>query len=132
MPQSEGSTSGAGSDLPPVQKQTHFIFSSKKNLRKFPAEARRDVGHNIDRVQRGLAPQNFDALRGVGSGVMEIKVDAHGDTYRAVYVAKFDEAVYILDCFQKKSPSGKSLPKNIAERLKSRYDFVKKHRPAKR
>lgn len=53
------------------------------------------------------------------------------DTYRAVHVAKFSEAVYVLDCFQKKSPSGKSLPKNITEPLKSRYDFVEKHRPAK-
>ena len=118
-------------DLPPLQKRTHFCFSSKKDLRGFPKKARRDVGHAIDRVQRGLAPQNFDALRGVGSGVMEIKSDARGDTYRAVYVAKFSEAVYVLDCFQKKSPSGKSLPKNITEPLKSRYDFVEKHRPAK-
>ena len=118
-------------DLPPLQKRTHFCFSSKKDLRGFPKKARRDMGHAIDRVQRGLDPQNFDALCGVGSGVMEIKSDARGDTYRAVYVAKFSEAVYVLDCFQKKSPSGKSLPKNITERLKSRYDFVKKHRPAK-
>ena len=48
-----------------------------------------------------------------------------------MHVAKFSEAVYVLDCFQKKSPSGKSLPKNITEPLKSRYDFVEKHRPAK-
>jgi hypothetical protein len=64
-------------DLPPLQKRTHFCFSSKKDLRGFPKKARRDVGHATPgRVQRGLAPQNFDALRGVGSGVMEIKSDA--------------------------------------------------------
>lgn len=61
---------------------------------------------------------------------MEIKTDHQGDTYRAVYVAKFEEAVYVLDCFQKKSPSGKRLPKNIRERLQSRYDYVKKNRPS--
>ncbi len=75
-------------DLPPIQKEAYFCFSSKKDLRKFPDEARSDVGHNLDRVQRGLPPRNFDALRGVGPGVMEIKADYRGDTYHAVYVAK--------------------------------------------
>ncbi len=59
------------------------------------------------------------------------KTDYQGDTYRAVYVAKFEEAVYVLDCFQKRSPSGKGLPKNIQERLRGRYDFVKRNRPAR-
>ena len=38
----------------------------------------------------------------VGSGVMEIRV--HGDNeYRVFYVARFEEAVYVLHCFVKKT-----------------------------
>jgi phage-related protein len=83
-------------------------------------------------VQRGKDPFNFNSLRGMGSGVMEIKAYHAGDTYRAVYVAKFEEAVYVLDAFQKKSPSGSSLPRNVRDRIEQRYKEVKNYRPAKR
>jgi phage-related protein len=64
-----------------------------------------------------------EPLRGIGSGVAEIKISAPGgDTYRVVYVAKFNEAVYVLDAFQKKSPSGSRLPKNVQNRIQRRYD----------
>ena len=36
----------------------------------------------------------------VGSGAMEIRVHA-GSEYRVFYVARFEEAVYVLHCFQK-------------------------------
>jgi len=38
----------------------------------------------------------------VGSGVMEVRV--HGETeFRVFYVARFEEAVYVLHCFIKKT-----------------------------
>ena len=38
----------------------------------------------------------------VGSGVIEIRL--HGDNeYRVFYVARFEEAVYVLHCFVKKT-----------------------------
>jgi phage-related protein len=38
----------------------------------------------------------------VGSGVMEIRV--HGENeFRVFYVARFEEAVYVLHCFVKKT-----------------------------
>jgi len=32
--------------------------------------------------------------------------DHRGDTYRAVFTVQFTRAMYVLHCFQKKSPSG--------------------------
>ena len=52
----------------------------------------------------------------------EIKISEGSDAYRVVYVAKFDEAVYVLDASQKKSPSGSRLPKNMQNRIQRRYD----------
>jgi hypothetical protein len=65
-------------DLPPLQKRTHFCFSSKKDLRGFPKKARRDVGHATPgRVQRGLAPQNFGRGSAASAAApVEIKSDA--------------------------------------------------------
>jgi phage-related protein len=39
----------------------------------------------------------------IGSGVEEIRVWVESGTYRVIYIAKMDEAVYVLHAFQKKS-----------------------------
>jgi len=44
--------------------------------------------------------------KGEGSGILEIVEDHRGDTYRAVYTVKFNQAIYVLHAFQKKSPKG--------------------------
>jgi phage-related protein len=39
----------------------------------------------------------------VGSGACEIRVQDEAGAFRVIYVAKFDDAVYVLHAFQKKS-----------------------------
>jgi phage-related protein len=45
--------------------------------------------------------------KGQGPGVLEVVSNFERDTFRAVYIVTFKRAVYVLHCFQKKSPSGK-------------------------
>ena len=67
----------------------------------------------------GLLPVAFleqhaaaKVLKGFGgAGVLEVVEDDAGGTYRAVYTVKFEEAVFVLHCFQKKSKSGIATPK---------------------
>jgi len=61
-------------------------------------------------------------------GVFELVEDHRGDTYRVAYTVRFAKAVYVLHCFQKKSPSGIRTAKTdvdlIHERLKlARNDY---------
>ncbi|MBI4275353.1 MAG: type II toxin-antitoxin system RelE/ParE family toxin [Rhizobiales bacterium] len=80
-----------------------FLGDSLNNLQAFPDRARRDAGFQLDRVQRGLDPDNWKPMTSIGSGVREIRVrDAHG-AFRVVYVATFAEAVYVLHAFAKKT-----------------------------
>ena len=37
---------------------------------------------------------------------MELRIDEATDTYRVVCVARFSGAVFVLDAFEKKSPTG--------------------------
>lgn len=39
----------------------------------------------------------------VGAGVREIRVRDDTGAFRVMYVAKFEEAVFVLHCFQKKT-----------------------------
>src|SRR5262245_13357134 len=84
-------------------KPVVFLGDSLERLRTFSAEARRDAGFQLDRVQRGLNPDNWKPLRIVGSGVKEIRVRDASGAYRVIYVATFADAVYVLHAFQKKT-----------------------------
>lgn len=85
-------------------KPIAFTGSSLDDLRDFPSEARREAGFQLDRVQRGLDPDDWRPLSTVGTGVREVRVRDAAGAFRVVYVASFPEAVYVLHAFQKKTP----------------------------
>jgi phage-related protein len=84
-------------------KTLRFLGDSLKCLREFPAAARRDTGYQLDRVQRGLQPNDFKPMPSIGKGVEEIRVWDESGTYRVIYTARLVDAVYVLHCFQKKT-----------------------------
>ena len=83
-------------------KSLVWIGSTLDTVRGFPDDARRCIGYELRRVQLGLMPSDFKPLPGVGPGTYEIRVHTRLE-YRVIYVAKFDEAVYVLHAFGKKS-----------------------------
>jgi phage-related protein len=107
----------------PQDKPLHWIGSAKKDLLAFPGEAMDDFGYALGVVQLGGTPPSAKPWKGEGQGVFEIVEDHRGDTYRVAYTVRFAKAVYVLHCFQKKSPSGIRTAKNdvdlIHERLKT-------------
>jgi len=86
-----------------MRKPLSFIDTSLDDLRKFPSEMQKELGHQLDRVQQGLDPNDWKSFSDIGLGVREIRVKDSDGIYRAIYIAKFEESVYVLHCFQKKS-----------------------------
>ena len=84
-------------------KPVSFLGSSLDALKAFPQSARRMAGLQLDRVQRGLEPDSWKPMATVGAGVREIRVRDAAGAFRVLYVAQFEQAVYVLHCFQKKS-----------------------------
>lgn len=84
-------------------KPIEFVGNALDDLRGFPVDARRECGYQLDRVQRGLEPTDWKAMPTVGSGVREIRVREQGGAFRAIYVAKLADRIYVLHCFQKRS-----------------------------
>ena len=80
-----------------------FLGSSLNDIRDMPDEAKKDLGSALYLVQLGLEPQDFKPMKTVGQGVYEVRVRTDEGAYRAFYVAKFEEAVYVLHAFQKKT-----------------------------
>lgn len=84
-----------------MPKSIAFEGKSRADLQAFPADARREAGFQLDRVQRGLDPADWKPMSAVGSGVCEIRIRDKSGIYRVVYVAKFRECVYVLHAFKK-------------------------------
>ena len=84
-------------------KPVEFLGDSLDALRSFPRTARREVGFQLDRVQRGLDPDDWKPLRTVAASVREIRIRDEAGAFRVIYYAKLEDAIYVLHCFQKKA-----------------------------
>jgi phage-related protein len=120
--------------IPPVlriEKPLHWVGSSKKDLIALPVDVVDDFGYALGAVQMGATPPQAKLWKGEGAGVFELVENHLGDAFRAVYTVRFMKAVYVLHCFQKKSPSGIRTAKSdidlIHERLKLAQQHYKEH-----
>jgi phage-related protein len=110
------------------ERPLFWIRSSAKDLSRFPAEVQEHVGYALSAAQFGGKHPTAKPWKGDGPGVLEIVEDHRGDTYRAVYTVRFEEAVYVLHVFQKKSKQGIATTQLDSELISRRLkDAVKDH-----
>ena len=72
-------------------KAIRFLGDSLKRLREFPEDARHDAGYQLDKLQRGLQPDDFKPMPTIGKGVEEIRVWEESGTFRVIYTARLQE-----------------------------------------
>ena len=88
------------------EKPLHWVGSSKRDLLEFPEPAIGEIGWALGAAQFGGRHPAAKPWKGVGPRVLEIVENFDGNAYRAIYTIRFERAVYVLHCFQKKSPTG--------------------------
>ena len=64
--------------------------------------------------------------------MLEVVEDEAGSTYRAVYTVRFQNAVYVLHCFQKKSTRGIATPKPDLDLIRDRLKAAQAHAKGER
>jgi phage-related protein len=79
-----------------------WLGGSLKDLRGFPALAKRLAGFQLRRVQLGLDPDDWKPMKAIGPGVREIRVHVEG-AHRVFYVTTRPEGIYVLHAFEKKT-----------------------------
>ena len=84
-------------------KAIRFLGDSLKRLREFPEDVRHDAGYQLDKLQRGLQPDDFKPMPTIGKGVEEIRLWDDSGTFRVIYTARLKEMVVVLHAFQKKT-----------------------------
>jgi phage-related protein len=108
-----------------MEKPLIWIGSSHKGLMALSADVRRFVGYALSLAQAGDRHDAAKVLKGFGgAGVLEVVTDDTGGTYRAVYTVKFDEAVFVLHCFKKKSKCGVATPKEDMDVVRARLKLA--------
>ena len=83
------------------------------------------MGTALSVAQFGGKHPSAKPWRGEGAGVFEVVEDHRSDTYRAVYTVKFENAIYVLHAFQKKSPSGIRTARKDVEWIGRRLNEVR-------
>ena len=84
-------------------KPIEFAGDSLARLRDFPPIARRDAGYQLDRVQRGLEPDDWRPMQAVGPGVRELRIRDRAGAFRIIYLATLADCIVVLHAFQKKT-----------------------------
>lgn len=107
-------------------KTLEWIASSKRDLMAFPLGVRKEMGHVLFIAQGGGKHKDAKPLKGyVGAKILEIVLDDGNGTYRTMYTIEFEEVVYVLHAFQKKSKAGIKTTKQDIELIDQRYKWAK-------
>jgi phage-related protein len=104
----------------PAQKPLIWMGDSLEKIKGFPPAIKDEIGFALYQAQIGGKHVNAKPLKGLGPGILEIVSDFRGDTFRAVYIVRLANRIYVLHVFQKKSRSGIATPKSEIELIKQR------------
>ena len=119
-----------------VLKPVRWVGTSLQDLRTFPDPVKREVGQALFTAQQGRTDPAAKPLRGFGgASVLEIVTRHEGNAWRTVYTVRFQDAIYVLHAFQKKSTRGTSTPareinvvrKRLAEAERDHRERQQKH-----
>ena len=109
-------------------KPLFWATGAKDELLALPRSVVHNFGYVLSAIQFGKRPAtSVKPLQGFAVILFELRDNDAAGTYRAVYCTAFDGVVYVLHCFQKKSPSGSSLPRATLALIRRRLSEVRSH-----
>ena len=75
---------------------------SWKVLKSWPKSIQWDFGNSLREMQYGRpARLTVWPMQSIGAGVFELKDADEKTWYRMVYLARIEDTIYVLDCFEK-------------------------------
>ncbi len=110
----------------PGEKPLLWVGSAKRDLLAFPEPVKDELGVALSVAQFGGKHPKAKPWKGEGAGIFEVVENHHGDAYRAVYVVRFERAVYVLHTFQKKSPTDIKTAKADVDLIGQRLNLARK------
>lgn len=107
------------------KRELIYLGSTEKDAKKLPDEVRELFAYALKVALAGGQHEDAKPLKGFnGREVIEVVTDDRSGTYREVYTVRFEEAVYVLHIFQKKSKQGIATPKQDMDLIKQRLKWA--------
>src|SRR5262245_3942792 len=108
-----------------LKRQIVYLGSSQKDAHKLPLEVQELFAYALEVALKGGQHEDAKPLKGFhGCSVVEGVGDYRGDTYREVYTVRYEEVIYVLHIFQKKSKKGITTPKKDMELIQQRLKWA--------
>src|ERR1035438_4088534 len=92
-------------EKPEQPRKLVWLVDSLDRLTSFPPAVRHKLGFALYYAQIGQKHESAKTLRGFEATVWQVRADDPSGTYRAVYVAQFRLAVYVLHMLFKRRRS---------------------------
>ena len=106
-------------------RELEWIGSSLDDLRAFPKRFRSAMGRALRIVQKGETHHRSKPMKGFGNyRVSEIALNSSDGAFRVIYTVRFQDAIYVLHSFQKKSKRGKQTPKSEIDLIRRRLKLA--------
>ena len=112
-----------------IQRKTLFwVGTSRKDLAALPSEVKDVFGYALYKAEIGSQHLHAKPLKGFnGNGVIEVVKSQLRNTYRLVYSTDFNNGIYVLHCFQKKSTQGIKTSQSDMNLIFINYKSAKAH-----
>jgi phage-related protein len=111
--------------VPEQPRKLIWLVDSLARLTGFPPMVRKKLGFAVYQAQIGQKHESAKMLHGFTEMVWQVRADDPSGTYRAVYVAQFGDAIYVLHAFQKKSKSGISTSQRELDLIRQRLQLAR-------
>ncbi|MBM3577956.1 MAG: type II toxin-antitoxin system RelE/ParE family toxin [Alphaproteobacteria bacterium] len=113
----------------PNARKISWIKAARKDFEDFPEDVQGDMLDALAIAAAGGKSDRAKPFKGFDGGVFEIALKHRGNAFRAIYVLKIHEDIWVIHAFQKKSKSGIKTPQMevdlIRERLKRLKEALK-------
>ena len=113
-------------EMPEQPRKLVWLVDSLDQLTSFPPAVRQKLGFALYQAQIGQKHESAKMLRGFAEAVWQVRANDPGGTYRAVYLAQFREAVFVLHAFQKKATSGIATPQRELDLIRQRLRLARR------
>ena len=96
-----------------MAKNIYWLGRSQAIVRGFAKFVRSEIGYQLYRLQQGLLPTDYKPMPRIGVGVYEFRLHKPNE-HRVIYVTKFENCVYVLHAFEKKTQKTTKMHLEIA------------------
>ncbi len=108
-----------------MNRNISWIKSAKRDFMKFPKQVQLQMGRALHIAALGQMADICRPMKGLGPGVLEVRVSHRTNAFRTIYAVKLGKDIYVIHAFQKKSSAGIKTPKKEIDLIKSRIKRLK-------